>query len=356
MKREEILKRQGFTVGDKKKKRVIILSDIDTEADDDFAIVHHLLSQTEDVRGIVAVHFEWKYTVSDQMEHLRGTSMQQCYEEGQRLLSLMEIDDVPLLRGSVWPLWMQDKVKGCTAKQAVRDVNGCTPETTAQDVRCPDGAVDYIFPQSEGADFIIQEAMKEEESPLYIACLGALTDLAIALHKKPEIASRMTAIVIGGAAYPQGGSEPNFREDPQAAQIVFSSGMDIWQIPMNVYSTMEVSLAEVADKVKPCGKIGAYLWEQMMEVNDFYAKVPMRMTWPHGESWSLGDNPTVVVLLQNAERHCWHMQKAPIIREDCSYEENPDGHEIRVYDFVDARLGLGDLFSKLRLCYGREVF
>lgn len=342
MKREEVLKRQGFTVGDKKKKRVIILSDIDTEADDDFAIVHHLLSQTEDVRGIVAVHFEWKYTVSDQMEHLRGTSMQQCYEEGQRLLSLMEMEDVPLFHGSVWPLWMQDEIERCTAEPAV------------QDVRCSQSAADYIFPQSEGADFIIQEAMKDEETPLYIACLGALTDLAIALNKKPEIASRMTAIVIGGAAYPQGGSEPNFREDPQAAQIVLSSGMDIWQIPMNVYSTMEVSLAEIVDKVKPCGKIGSYLCEQMMEVNDFYAKVPMRMTWPHGESWSLGDNPTVVVLLQNAERCCWHMQKAPIIREDCSYAENPDGHEIRVYDFVDARLGLEDLFSKLRLCYGKS--
>lgn len=317
MKREEILKRQGFSVGEKKKKRVIILSDIDTEADDDFAIVHHLLSQTEDVRGIVAVHFEWKYTVSEQLEHLRGTSMQQCYEEGQKLLSLMEIEDVPLFHGSVWPLWMQEEIR------------------------------------SEGADFIIQEAMQDDEAPLYVACLGALTDLAIALKKKPEIARRMTAIVIGGAAYPQGGAEPNFRQDPVAAEIVFSSGMDIWQIPMNVYQTMEVSLAEIVDKVKPCGKIGAYLCEQMMEVNDFYAKVPVRMTWPHGESWSLGDNPTVVVLLQNAERSSgWHVQKAPTIREDCSYEENPDGHDIRVYDSVDVRLGLEDLFSKLRLCYG----
>lgn len=53
MKRAEVLKRLGYEVSDIKKKRVIIHSDIAAEADDQFAIVHHLLCPTEDVVGII---------------------------------------------------------------------------------------------------------------------------------------------------------------------------------------------------------------------------------------------------------------------------------------------------------------
>lgn len=59
MKRAEVLKRLGYEVSDIKKKRVIIHSDIAAEADDQFAIVHHLLCPTEDVVGIIAGNFEW---------------------------------------------------------------------------------------------------------------------------------------------------------------------------------------------------------------------------------------------------------------------------------------------------------
>ena len=33
------------------------------------------------------------------------------------------------------------------------------------------------------------------------------------------------------------------------------------------------------------------------------------------------------------------------------YEENPDGKLIRVYDSIDVRMTLEDLFSKLELAY-----
>lgn len=315
MKRSHILQRLGFSVGEKKKKRVLILSDIKTEADDPYAIVQHLLSPTEDVRGIIACHFESKYGKSPRLAHLKGTSARQSYDEGVKLLSLMEIDDVPLVQGTTYSL----------------------PK-------------DNTLPESAGADLIIAEAMKEEEAPLYIACLGALTDLAIALKKEPRIATRMTAILIAGAAYPNGGLEPNIEQDVPAAQIVFESPLPIWQIPMNVYSRCEVSLAEIVHKVKPCGVLGQYLCQELLAVNDFYAQVPFRMPWPHGENWSLGDNPAAFVLLQN--NGTWHTQKAPRINDDMTYAKNPDGKEIRVYDDLNLRMGFDDLFAKLALCYG----
>jgi len=317
MMREQILRRLGFIVGEKKKKRVLILSDIKTEADDPYAIVHHLLSPTEQVCGIIACHFESKYSKSDRFSHLKGSSAQASYDEGKLLLKLMEIDDVPLVKGAQYPL-----------------MHGDQP------------------PESAGADLIIAEGMKEDDTPLYIVCLGALTALAIALQKEPRIAWRMTAILIAGAAYPRGGPEPNLEQDIAAARIVFDSHMSIWQIPQNVYSQTEISLAEVVDKVRPCGKLGQYLCDEMLALNDFYGQVPFRMAWPHGETWIIGDNPTAFVLLQSENRVCWHIEHAPIIHDDMSYGLRPGGKEIRVYDSVDNRLGLDDFFSKLHLCYG----
>lgn len=320
MKRDDILQRLGFSVGHFKKKRVLILSDIKAEADDPYAIVHHLLSPTEDVRGIIACHSESKFHKSPSLAPLIGTSAERNFREGQIILDRMEIDDIPLCQGSQYPLTNPDEL-----------------------------------PESKGAELIIKEAMKEDDLPLFLACQGALTDLAIALKKAPAIAGKMTAILIAGAPYPAGGWEANIEEDVLAAQIVFASRLPLWQIPSNVYPTAELSLAEVVDKVKPCGKIGEYLCEEMLTVNDYYARVPFPMAWPHGETWSIGDNPTVFVLLQSQGRCCWHTVKAPLIADDMTYLKNPAGREIRVYDSVDSRLGMEDFFSKLRLCYGGHI-
>lgn len=331
MKREEVLARLGYTVPQFKKKRVIVHSDVKNEADDHFAIMHHLLTPSHDVVGIIAAHFEGKVRIMQSFlqqsgaapgtlrETLieRGTSMQMSLDEGRKLLALAGIDDVPLLAGSAYELSDTENL-----------------------------------PESEGADFIIREALREDDAPLYIAMLGSLTDLAIALLKKPEIATRLTAIWIGGGEYPNGGDEFNLAQDIQAANVVFGSAMPLWQVPKSTYKLMEVSFAELVKNVRPCGEVGAYLCQQMFDENDRMGRIARGMSFPHGESWCLGDNPTVSVLLQSEQRECWHMEKAPIIRGDMSYQPNPEGKPVRVYDTVDARLTLHDLFAKLQLCYG----
>lgn len=337
MKRKDILKKLGYTVPESKKKRVIVHSDVKNEADDHFAIMQHLLTPSIDVKGIVAGHFEFMAANIPNLAKMqgiseedieerakdyitpRGTSMDASYEEGKKLLELAQIDDVPLIKGS---------------KYEISDRKN--------------------LPESEGADFIIEEAMKEEDTPLYVALLGCTTDLAIAYLKEPKIADKVTAIWIGGGDYPNGGFEFNMQQDVEAARILFESPMKIWQVPIGTYKTMEISLAELVRYIKPCGDIGAYLCEQMLEFNDKLGKMGHQSPFPHGESWCIGDNPTVSVLLQGAERNCWHMEKAPFINDDLSYTPNPEGKEIRVYDSVDTRLTISDLFAKLDLCYGND--
>ena len=46
------------------------------------------------------------------------------------------------------------------------------------------------------------------------------------------------------------------------------------------------------------------------------------------------------------------MDHAPILQEDLTYRVNPEGKLIRVYDSIDVRMTLEDLYAKLALAYG----
>ena len=350
MKRADVLKRLGFDVPECKKKRVIIHSDIAAEADDQFAIVHHLLTPSEDVAGIIAANYEWRYRVmgpmigekikqmeaggmsaekfagmkkkADEFAATRLITTEKSYEEGKRILELMDIDDIPLVRG---------------AKDCITDREN--------------------LPVSEGSELIIKEAMKEDDEPLYIALQGTLTDLAVAYLTEPRIAEHIAAAIwIGGASYPEGGQESNLQQDIYAAQVIFDSPMNLWQIPVSAYGGMNISFAELIQKVQKKGELGKFLAGKMFEVNEWYADMGRMMQFPHGEIWSIGDQPTVSVLLENVAGQDRHIEKAPHIADDMSYIPNPDGRDIYVYDSIDRRLTMEDFFAKLDICYGKDVW
>lgn len=309
MKRNDILVRMGLRLPLEKQIRLIVSSDVKNEADDQFAIAHQLLTPLFDVRGIIAAHFESKAPGSE-------TTMEQSYQELLTLLKAAEIDDVPALRGCAAPL-----------------------------------KNDADAPVSEGVDFLIAEALREDPRPLYVTCQGALTDVAAALNRRPEIGEKLTVVWIGGFPYPAGGPEFNLMQDVAAARAVMASGAQVWQLPVNVYSAMEVSLAELAARVRPCGKLGRYLYEELEDYN-LHSTEPWDLR--RGENWCLGDSPVVGALLQCGWRGNFHTQTAPLIADDMRYLPNPGGKTIRVYDEVDVRFILEDMYAKLALCAGRN--
>lgn len=288
-----------------KQLRVIISSDVKNEADDQYAVVHQLLTPMFDVCGIIAAHFESKAPGSE-------TTMEQSYQELLTLLRATGLDDVPALRGCTAPLRDEDDA-----------------------------------PASEGVDFLIREALRDDPRPLYVTCQGALTDVAAALRRCPEIGERLTVVWIGGFPYPNGGPEFNLMQDVAAARIVMASKAAVWQLPVNVYSAMEVSMAELAARVRPCGAVGRYLYDELEAYNLLNDDAPGLR---NGENWCLGDSPVVGALLGCGWRGNFHTQTAPLIAPDMRYLPNPGGKTIRVYDYVDVRFILEDLYAKLALC------
>ena len=291
----------SYKVPESKMIRVIVDSDAKNEADDQYAIVQALLSPRFDVRGIVAAHYGTAKRVD---------SMQASYAEVKHLLSLMNFPSDIVYHG---------------AEKAL--VNEKTPE------------------QSEGSDLIVQEAMKDDPRPLYILFMGPLTDMASALLQEPRIASRCTCIWIGGNKYPEGGYEYNCGNDVNAANCVFNSELPVWQIPRDVYVTLPVSITELEYKVRPCGELGKYLFEQLVEHG--FTKEALA-TYRTGECWSLGDSPAVGILLYH-QIYDYDWVQAPSFGTNMEYIYTKKNRPIRVYNKVHGRFILEDFFCKLAM-------
>lgn len=292
----------NFDVPDSKKIRLIINTDAKNEADDQFAIVHALLTPKFCIKGIIAAHFGTRRTQQ---------SMQESYDEVLKILSLID---------------MQNEIDVyCGAAEALKD---------------------EITPQlSEGAELILREALADDPRPLYAIFLGPLTDMAAAYLANPQIAGKVNVIWIGGGKWPAGGEEFNLSNDIHAANVVYKSGLQLWQVPKNVYCTIRVSLAELKVKVEPHGRIGEYLYRQMVDFNNLNADNP---SWPLGESWSLGDSPAIGLLLDPHE-YCYEWIAAPCVTKDMYYVHEQNNRPIRVYNTIDARFILEDFFSKMKL-------
>ena len=145
-----------FDVPQYKKLRVIIDTDAACEADDPFAIAQALMSPKLMVKGILAEHF----AVED--------SVKRSYDEVCTILDAMDMKEVPVFMGETG------------AKVAGYFENSVSEESV-----------------SPAAEFLIKEALREDTALLFVLCQGAITNVAVAIKKCPEILNRMTIVWIG---------------------------------------------------------------------------------------------------------------------------------------------------------------
>ena len=78
----------GFCVPEQKRIRLIINTDAKNEIDDQYAIVHALLTPKFDIKGIIGAHFE---------DDKSATSMLDSCNEIKKLFELMNIMDEQLI-------------------------------------------------------------------------------------------------------------------------------------------------------------------------------------------------------------------------------------------------------------------
>ena len=98
----------------------------------------------------------------------------------------------------------------------------------------------------------------------------------------------------------------------------------------------------------PYGEIGKYLFDQMVAYN-----ATPEAAWTAGESWSLGDSPSVAAVLHPA---CGRTKEQEVMRvnPDTSWSPCDCGRKILVYQDMDSRYLLGDFYAKLHLLFPKE--
>ena len=112
-------------------------------------------------------------------------------------------------------------------------------------------------------DFIVKMAEKHGKN-LVLVPIGPLTNIAMAIRKAPDIMRKVKQIRIIGGNYSIAQPEWNIACDPEAAKIVFTSGIPIKAIGIDI--TMRCPLSdEQLDKLKNLGSEGASLICNMIE-------------------------------------------------------------------------------------------
>jgi purine nucleosidase len=106
-----------------------------------------------------------------------------------------------------------------------------------------DGPVlpDPVMPlqKQHAVDFLVDTLRTEPAGTVTLCTLGPLTNIATAFEAAPDIVGRVREIVMMGGAYFEVGNitptaEFNIYVDPQAAEVVFCSGVPIVVMPLDV--------------------------------------------------------------------------------------------------------------------------
>jgi pyrimidine-specific ribonucleoside hydrolase len=243
--------------------RLPAIIDCDPGHDDVMAIL--LGARTLDLRGITTVH--------------GNASLEDTTRNARQTVEFAGLTDVPVAKGLPRPL--------VRAPHYAPDVHGKTgldgPDLPPPTVELhPQGAVDFILEQSRGV------------ADLHLLPIGPFTNIAAALIADPTLPSRVKQISLMGGSLTHGNVTPaaefNIYADAEAAHVVFTSGIPIKMLGLNV--TRQV--AATPDRRAQIRKIGSRSAAIVADMLDFYSEQLHKM---YGLSGGSMHDPLAVAAL-----------------------------------------------------------
>jgi len=235
------------------------------------------------------------------------------------LLALASPDEIAVLgvvavAGNV-PLHLTQRnariVCELAGRRDIRVFAGCgaplrRPLVTAEHVR---GKTGLDGPQMEeptmplqtqhGVDFIIDTLRAEALGTVTLCALGPLTNIATAFQRAPDIAARVQEVVLMGGAYFEVGNitpaaEFNIFVDPEAADLVFRSGVKLTVMPLDV---THKALTDKA-RVDAFRAMGTRVGTTVAEWTDFFERFDVAK---YGSAGAPLHDPTVIAYLLRPE-------------------------------------------------------
>jgi inosine-uridine nucleoside N-ribohydrolase len=215
--------------------------DCDPGHDDVMAIL--LGGHTLDLQGITPVH--------------GNASLENTTRNARQTVEFAGLTAVPIAKGMPRPLVREPRY--APQVHGVTGLDGPTldPPTVA-------------LHEQHAVDFIIDRSHAIED--LYLVPVGPLTNIASALLRDPTLPSRITGMSLMGGSLMFGNSTPtaefNIYCDPEAAHIVFTSGIPIKMIGLNVTHQVPAT----PERRAQIRKIGNRSSTHVADMLDFYSR------------------------------------------------------------------------------------
>lgn len=200
--------------------------------------------------------------------------------------------------------------------------------------------------KTEAVEVIIDLA-KSGTSPLYIAAMGCVTNIASALLMAPEIAKDI--VVIWTSAYPSHAPHSNrpslnLVQDILSSRVLFDSGVPHIYLPgYQVGAQLKISLPEMEKFIKGQGAIGDYL-------HHLYTHNPLHEMFGIADAtqstWVIWDIINIAWLV-NPDWVPTFLTTTPVLTEDLHWEKDPSRHMMREAHDVNRDAIFIDLYEKL---------
>ena len=214
---------------------VPILLDCDPGHDDAIGILLALGSDELELRGVTTV--------------AGNQTLEKTTANAIRVLELAGRGEIPVAAGAGRPLVREPRVAADVHGETGLDGPDLPPP---QAEPSPQHAVDFLAERIQGTTLV---------------ATGPLTNVALLLARHPE--AKPERLVLMGGAIAEGNVTPaaefNIWADPEAAQRVFSSGLDVTMVGLDVTHQALVN-AEHARQLREAGRIG----EVVAELLEFY--------------------------------------------------------------------------------------
>ena len=168
--------------------------------------------------------------------------------------------------------------------------------------------------------------------------IGAITNVALAIKKAPEIIWKIEVIWLGGHSLLQDNNQEfNFKQDVNAVRIIFESKVRLTVVPCkNVASNLMTSVYELNYHLKNKNELCNYLINRFH--NDGYHGIQERRV-----IWDI----SVIAYMINKNWFTSQEISCPNIKDDTSYELTSDRHKITMVNYIDVNKVYFDLFKKL---------
>ncbi|MEM7345468.1 MAG: nucleoside hydrolase [Chloroflexota bacterium] len=201
-------------------EKIDVILDVDTGVDDALALLLAARSPALNLIGVTCV--------------MGNVEIDKVVQNTLKVLEVAGATDIPVARGMTQPM-----------NEAQYNAKGVHGDDGLGNVPLPDP---QRQPEPEHAVEFLRRTLLNAENPITLVPLAPLTNIATLLLQYPEVKKNIKEIVIMGGAFDMGNAsavaEFNVRQDPEAADIVFQSGLPTVMYGLEVFRQVTFNRAE----------------------------------------------------------------------------------------------------------------